>query len=176
MAVERQLAGRQSFKSHAWVFGLGNQTASCPKWCSGAYHSYRDLSVVEFNLLVHSHFTAFLVTGSAQARTSMFSFAGTQVRKYLPASYKLFWRSTNLTHQPWCQSPGQLQVTFCASLHGSPLARSCEKKLPVSCASSAPAREDALTLGWGISQMLSSPLRMFFSIVSADLHFHHFPF
>lgn len=59
---ERQLAGRQSFEPHAWIFGPGNQTASCTKWYSSAYRSCRDLGRVEFNLLICSYFSALLVS------------------------------------------------------------------------------------------------------------------
>lgn len=60
--VERQLAGRQSFEPHARFFSPGNETASCPKQYGSTYRSCRDLSTVEFSLLIHSYFTAFLVS------------------------------------------------------------------------------------------------------------------
>lgn len=68
---ERQLAGRQSFIPRAWMFGAGNQTASCPEQYGSAYLSCSDLGTVEFNLLIRSYFSAFLV--SRQCSTKNFS-------------------------------------------------------------------------------------------------------
>lgn len=67
--VERQLAGTQSFEPHAWFFSPGNQTTSCPKQYSSAYHSCRDLGTVEFDLLICSVSLCSLLAGSAQDRT-----------------------------------------------------------------------------------------------------------
>lgn len=46
----------------ARTFGPGKQNACYPKWHSSACCSHRDLSMAGFNLLIHSCFTAFLVS------------------------------------------------------------------------------------------------------------------